>query len=59
MADPDHIAEVYLQLHRQHRSTWAFRDRAAAVGGEVVRGWSDRGSILVEFAAVWATSFGI
>ena len=24
MADPDHIAEVYLQLHRQHRSTWAF-----------------------------------
>ena len=23
MADPDHIAEVYLQLHRQHRSTWA------------------------------------
>lgn len=24
MADPDHIAQVYLQLHRQHRSTWAF-----------------------------------
>ena len=24
MADPDQIAEVYLQLHRQHRSTWAF-----------------------------------
>ena len=24
MADPEHIAEVYLQLHRQHRSTWAF-----------------------------------
>ena len=24
MADPDYIAEVYLQLHRQHRSTWAF-----------------------------------
>ena len=24
MADPDHIAESYLQLHRQHRSTWAF-----------------------------------
>jgi NAD(P)-dependent dehydrogenase (short-subunit alcohol dehydrogenase family) len=24
MADPDAIAEVYLQLHRQHRSTWAF-----------------------------------
>lgn len=24
MAHPDHIAEVYLQLHRQHRSTWAF-----------------------------------
>jgi NAD(P)-dependent dehydrogenase (short-subunit alcohol dehydrogenase family) len=24
MADPDCIAEVYLQLHRQHRSTWAF-----------------------------------
>ncbi|MEI6640773.1 MAG: SDR family oxidoreductase [Novosphingobium sp.] len=22
MADPDRIAEVYLQLHRQHRSTW-------------------------------------
>ncbi len=24
MADPARIAEVYLQLHRQHRSTWAF-----------------------------------
>lgn len=24
MADPDRIAEVYLQLHRQHKSTWAF-----------------------------------
>lgn len=24
MADPDRIAEVYMQLHRQHRSTWAF-----------------------------------
>jgi hypothetical protein len=24
MADPDRIAEVYLQLHLQHRSTWAF-----------------------------------
>ena len=24
MADPDHIAQTYLQLHRQHRSTWAF-----------------------------------
>ncbi len=24
LADPDRIAELYLQLHRQHRSTWAF-----------------------------------
>lgn len=24
MSDPDHIAETYLQLHNQHRSTWAF-----------------------------------
>jgi NAD(P)-dependent dehydrogenase (short-subunit alcohol dehydrogenase family) len=24
MADPECIAETYLQLHRQHRSTWAF-----------------------------------
>ena len=24
MADPVHIAKTYLQLHRQHRSTWAF-----------------------------------
>ena len=24
MADPDYIAETYLQLHRQPRSTWAF-----------------------------------
>ena len=24
LADPDQIADVYLQLHRQHRSTWAF-----------------------------------
>ena len=24
MADPDQIAETYLHLHRQHRSTWVF-----------------------------------
>ena len=24
MADPDCIAKTYLQLHQQHRSTWAF-----------------------------------
>lgn len=24
MADPDQIAQTYLYLHRQHRSTWAF-----------------------------------
>ena len=24
MADPDSIAEMYLHLHLQHRSTWAF-----------------------------------
>jgi NAD(P)-dependent dehydrogenase (short-subunit alcohol dehydrogenase family) len=24
MAHPDRIADVYLQLHRQHRSTWAY-----------------------------------
>jgi NAD(P)-dependent dehydrogenase (short-subunit alcohol dehydrogenase family) len=24
MADPEHIAKAYLELHRQHRSTWAF-----------------------------------
>jgi NAD(P)-dependent dehydrogenase (short-subunit alcohol dehydrogenase family) len=24
LADPDRIAETYLQLHRQHRSTWMF-----------------------------------
>lgn len=24
MADPDRIADLYLQIHRQHRSTWAF-----------------------------------
>lgn len=24
LADPNRIADVYLQLHRQHRSTWAF-----------------------------------
>jgi len=24
MADPDHIAQTYLHLHRQHRSTWTF-----------------------------------
>ncbi len=34
MADPDRIAEVYLQLHRQHRSTWAFEI--------VLRPWSER-----------------
>lgn len=34
MADPDHIAEVYLQLHRQHRSTWAFE--------VVLRPWTEK-----------------
>ena len=24
MADPEYIAETYLQLHQQHRSTWAY-----------------------------------
>jgi len=24
LADPDRIADMYFQLHRQHRSTWAF-----------------------------------
>ena len=24
MADPERIAETYLHLHRQHRSTWTF-----------------------------------
>ena len=24
MADPNRIAETYLQLHKQHRSTWAY-----------------------------------
>ena len=34
MADPDRIAETYLQLHRQHRSTRAFE--------VVLRPWSER-----------------
>lgn len=34
MADPDCIAETYLQLHRQHRSTWAFEI--------VLRPWVER-----------------
>lgn len=34
MADPDRIAEVYLQLHRQHRSTWAYE--------VVLRPWTER-----------------
>ena len=34
MADPDRIAETYLQLHRQHRSTWAFEI--------VLRPWSEK-----------------
>ena len=34
MADPDRIAETYPQLHRQHRSTWAFEI--------VLRPWSER-----------------
>jgi NAD(P)-dependent dehydrogenase (short-subunit alcohol dehydrogenase family) len=33
MAHPDHIADVYLQLHRQHKSTWAFE--------VVLRPWSE------------------
>jgi NAD(P)-dependent dehydrogenase (short-subunit alcohol dehydrogenase family) len=34
MADPDRIAETYLQLHRQHRSTWAFE--------VVLRPWQEK-----------------
>lgn len=34
MADPDRIAETYLQLHRQHRSTWAFE--------MVLRPWTEK-----------------
>jgi NAD(P)-dependent dehydrogenase (short-subunit alcohol dehydrogenase family) len=34
MADPDRIAETYLQLHRQHRSTWAFE--------VILRPWVER-----------------
>lgn len=34
MADPDRIAETYLQLHHQHRSTWAFE--------VVLRPWSEK-----------------
>lgn len=34
MADPDRIAEFYWQLHRQHRSTWAFEI--------VLRPWLER-----------------
>ena len=34
LADPDCIAQTYLQLHRQHRSTWAFEI--------VLRPWSEK-----------------
>ena len=34
MADPDEIAQVYLQLHQQHRSTWAFE--------VTVRPWNEK-----------------
>ncbi len=34
MADPDDIAQAYLQLHRQHRSTWAFE--------VALRPWNER-----------------
>lgn len=34
MADPERIADTYLQLHRQHRSTWAFE--------VVLRPWVER-----------------
>lgn len=34
LADPDRIAETYLQLHRQHRSTWAFEI--------VLRPWTEK-----------------
>ena len=34
MADPVHIAKTYLQLHQQHRSTWAFE--------VVLRPWAEK-----------------
>ena len=42
MADPDHIAETYLQLHHQHRSTWAFE--------VVLRPWSRSGDRHLNFS---------
>ncbi len=34
MLDPEHIAETYLQLHRQHRSAWSFE--------VVLRPWNEK-----------------
>ncbi len=34
LADPDRIADLYLALHRQHRSTWAFE--------VVLRPWTEK-----------------
>ena len=34
MADPDRIADVYLQLHQQHRSTWTYE--------VVLRPWTEK-----------------
>ena len=34
MADPDFIAQAYLQIHRQHRSTWT--------NEVVLRPWTER-----------------
>ena len=36
LAHPDRIAELYWQLHRQHRSTWAYRGGAAPLERELV-----------------------
>ena len=33
MADPDKIAETYLHLHRQHKSTWTFE--------AIIRPWTE------------------
>ncbi len=57
MADPDCIAETYLQLHRQHRSTWAFESgygRGSRDGEAPTR--TDRRSLKRTVPGTFATS---
>ena len=57
LLDPDGIAASYLHIIHQPRSVWATGDRAAALGGAVLRrcfrrGVNEKAAVLAEVSAL-------